>query len=167
MQKSWDETYVHNWDCCNILSSLKGRRILQCPVRFHWASRRHLRRNKSASAIGFLVRRWRNKSTTRSSNSKHLCTAGGCRRAPSRWDRHSRTIAGILVRRKSWCAVAVLLRTGENIQSNLTIQTIRLPYSRNLFHILYFKKRESLKNLNRKRRSNAICRHPSAHWFLY
>lgn len=129
------ETYVHNWDCCSTPSSPKGRRILQCPVRFYWTSRHRLRRNTYASATGYLVRRWRNKPTTRSSNSRHLCTAGGCRRAPSRWDRHSRTTAGNRVRRKSLCVVADLRRTGVNIPSILTIQTNRLPYSLNLFGI--------------------------------
>jgi hypothetical protein len=129
------ETYVHNWDCCSTPSSPKGRRILQCPVRFYWTSHHRLRRNTYASETGYLVRRWRNKPTTRSSNSRHLCTAGGCRRAPSRWDRHSRTTAGNRVRRKSLCVVADLRRTGVNIPSILTIQTNRLPYSLNLFGI--------------------------------
>ena len=125
--KKGTTTYVHNWDCCNILSSPKGRHILQCPGRLHRTSRRHLRRNRSANAIVFLVRRWRNKPTTRSSNSRRLCTAGGCKRAPSMWDRHSRTISGNRVRHKSLCAVVVLRRTGESSQSILTIQTIHLP----------------------------------------
>ncbi len=134
----WRETYVRSWaDCCSILSFPKGRRNLQRPIRWCRPGRR-LRWCKRASAIECLGRKWWNKATNRSSSSRRLYTAAGCRRAPSKGDRHSRTIGNRRLHKSSSFSVC-RRRTVESIQTNRTIQTNRLPCCRNLFKNFHIK----------------------------
>ena len=117
------ETYVHSWDCCSIPSSRTGRGSLRnrlCLLRQSLVRRPC----KSSIANECPGRKWPNTATSPSSSSRLLCTAAGCKLAPSRSALRNQKIGSRP--RMFLFAVDVHQNKDVSIQSSRTTLTIRL-----------------------------------------